>query len=146
MVIRSAHMCPRQHESIGSPVTCLLARIHAMQASIRTLELSRARGGGPGYRALMPKEGPLGALDTRSLTVLSRVYRLWAGLCLQEMMEWHERWEHPLAFGFRRGKCGKWGRSHPAPAGARTTEVLVGFRRWAELPEVLRPHATRHCV
>ena len=33
-----------------------------------------------GYTALIPKEGPPGPLNTRPLTVLSMVYRLWAGI------------------------------------------------------------------
>ena len=37
-----------------------------------------------GYTALVPKEGPPGALNTRPLTSLSIVYRLWAGVWLQE--------------------------------------------------------------
>ena len=32
---------------------------------------------------------------------LSVVYRLWAGVRQQEMMEWQERWEHPLTSGVR---------------------------------------------
>ena len=35
-----------------------------------------------GYTALIPKEGPPGPLNTRPLTVLSMVYRLWAGVRL----------------------------------------------------------------
>ena len=35
-----------------------------------------------GYTALIPKEGPPGPLNTRPLTALSMVYRLWAGVRL----------------------------------------------------------------
>ena len=35
-----------------------------------------------GYTALIPKEGPPGPLNTRPLTVMSMVYRLWAGVRL----------------------------------------------------------------
>ena len=41
-----------------------------------------------GYTALVPKEGPPGALNTRPLTMLSKVYRLWAGLRLEEVILW----------------------------------------------------------
>ena len=57
-----------------------------------------------GYTALVPKDGPPGALNTRPLTVLSTVYRLWAGLRLEEVILWQESWAHPLAFGFRPGR------------------------------------------
>ena len=43
-----------------------------------------------GYTALVPKDGPPGALNTRSLTVLSTVYRLWAGLRLEEVILWQD--------------------------------------------------------
>ena len=33
--------------------------------------------------------------------VLSAVYRLWAGLRLEEVILWQESLAHPLAFGFR---------------------------------------------
>ena len=45
-----------------------------------------------GYTALIPKEGPLGPLNTRPLAFLSMVYRLWAGVHLVEAIAWHESW------------------------------------------------------
>ena len=43
-----------------------------------------------GYTALIPKEGPPGPLNTRPLTVLSMVYRLWAGVRLADAIAWQE--------------------------------------------------------
>ena len=54
-----------------------------------------------GYTALIPKEGPPGPLQTRPLSVLSMVYRLWAGVHLVDAIEWQESWAQPAAFGFR---------------------------------------------
>ena len=54
-----------------------------------------------GYTALIPKEGPPGPLNTRPLTVLSTVYRLWAGITLEEAIRWQEALAHPCAFSFR---------------------------------------------
>ena len=54
-----------------------------------------------GYTSLIPKPGEEGPLGTRPLTVLSMVYRLWAGTRLWEVMRWQESWVHPRAFGFR---------------------------------------------
>ena len=54
-----------------------------------------------GYTALIPEPGEEGPLGTRSLTVLSVVYRLWAGTRLWEVLRWQETWAHPEAYGFR---------------------------------------------
>ena len=54
-----------------------------------------------GYTSLIPKPGEEGPLGTRLLTVLSMVYRLWAGTRLWEVMRWQEAWVHPRAYGFR---------------------------------------------
>ena len=54
-----------------------------------------------GHTTLVPKEGPPGPLNTRPLTVLSMVYRLWAGVRLVDAIAWQETWAHPAAFGFR---------------------------------------------
>ena len=67
-----------------------------------------------GYAALVPKEGPPGALHTCILTVSSIVYRLWAGARLQEAMASQERWAHPLAFGFRPARSAANGSHDPA--------------------------------
>ena len=42
--------------------------------------------------------------NMRPLSVLSAVYRLWAGIRLQAVMNWQEQWIHPHAYGFRTGK------------------------------------------
>ena len=54
-----------------------------------------------GYTALIPKEDPPGPLNTRPLTVLFMVYRLWAGVRMVDAIAWHESWPHPAGFGFR---------------------------------------------
>ena len=74
-----------------------------------------------GYTALVPKEGPPGALNTRPLTVLSIFYRLWAGARLQEAMAWQERWAHPRAFGFWPARS--------ATDGAAMTQLLLELGR-----------------
>ena len=79
-----------------------------------------------GYTALIPKEGPPGPLNTRPLTVLSMVYRLWAGIRLEEAIRWQEAWAHPCAFGFRPARS--------ALDGATVTQVLLELCRlkgWA---------------
>ena len=79
-----------------------------------------------GYTALIPKEGPPGPLNTRPLTVLSMVYRLWASIRLADAIAWQESWAHPSAFGFRPARS--------AMDGAAVTQVLLELcrlRRWA---------------
>ena len=79
-----------------------------------------------GYTALVPKEGPPGPLNTRPLTVLSMVYRLWAGVRLADAIAWQESWAHPAAFGFRPARS--------ALDGAAVTRVLLELcrlRAWA---------------
>ena len=79
-----------------------------------------------GYTALIPKEGPPGPLNMRPLTVLSMVYRLWAGIRLEEAIRWQEGWAHPCAFGFRPARS--------ALDGATVTQVLLELCRlkgWA---------------
>ena len=79
-----------------------------------------------GYTALIPKEGPPGPLNTRPFTVLSMVYRLWAGVRLVDAMAWQESWAHPTAFGFRPARS--------ALDGAAVTHVLLELcrlRGWA---------------
>ena len=54
-----------------------------------------------GFISLVPKgEGSL-PLQMRPLSVLSTVYRLWAGLRLEEATAWQEKWVYGLAFAFR---------------------------------------------
>ena len=79
-----------------------------------------------GYTTLIPKEGPPGPLNTRPLTVLSIVYRLWAGVRLVDAIAWQEAWAHPVAFGFRPARS--------ALDGAAVTQVhleLCRLRGWA---------------
>ena len=79
-----------------------------------------------GYTALVPKEAPPGPLNTRPLTVLSMVYRLWAGVRLVDATAWQESWAHPAAFGFRRARS--------ALDGAAVTQMLLELcrlRGWA---------------
>ena len=78
------------------------------------------------YTALIPKEGPPGPLNTRPLTVLSMVYRLWAGVRLVDAIAWQEAWAHPAAFGFRPARS--------ALDGAAVMQVLLELcrlRGWA---------------
>ena len=73
-----------------------------------------------GYTAVIPKEGPLGPLNTRPLTGLSKVYRLLAGVRLADALAWQG------SFGFL-----------PATSlvdGAAVTQVLLELcrlRGWA---------------
>ena len=41
-------------------------------------------------------------MQQRLLSVLSQIYRVWAGIRLEECMLWQEGWIHPHAFGFRK--------------------------------------------
>ena len=79
-----------------------------------------------GYTALIPKVGPPGPLNTRPLTVLPMVYRLWAGVRLADAIAWQESWAHPAAFGFRPTRS--------ALDGAAVTQFLLEvccLRGWA---------------
>ena len=78
------------------------------------------------YRALIPKEGPPGPLNTCPFTVLYMVHRLSAGVRLEDAIAWHESWAHPAAFGFPPARS--------ALDGAAVTEVLLELcrlRGWA---------------
>ena len=94
-----------------------------MQWLAEPLSLVESEGRWPwvlarGCTALVPKECPPRALNTRPLTVLLVVYRLWAGVRLQEMIGWQDRWAHPPAFGFRPARS--------AADGTRMVEGLAG--------------------
>ena len=74
-----------------------------------------------GYTSLIPKPGEEGPLGTRPLTVLSMVYRLWAGARLWEVMWWQEAWVQPRAYGFRLARG--------AVDAATVTQVLLELAR-----------------
>ena len=74
-----------------------------------------------GYTSLIPKPGEEGPLGTRPLTVLSMVFRLWAGTRLCEVMRWQEAWVHPRACGFRLARG--------AVDAATVTQVLLELAR-----------------
>ena len=97
-----------------------------------------------GYTSLIPKPGEEGPLGT--LTVLSMVYRLWAGTRLWEVMRWQEPWVHPRAYGFRLARG--------AVDAATVTEVLpeqAGLKGWRmeglslDLPSALTSSRKRSC-
>ena len=71
-----------------------------------------------GYSALLLPPGPL---NTRPLTVLSMVYRLWAGVRLADAITWQESWAHRAAFGFRSARS--------VMDGAAMTQVLLELCR-----------------
>ena len=94
-----------------------------------------------GYTALIPKEGPPGPLNTRPLTVLSMVYRLWAGIRLEEAIRWQEAWAHPCAFGFPPGaERPGWRHSDPGSPGAVPLEGVGGGGDEHRLRQVFRSH------
>ena len=55
-----------------------------------------------GYVSLIPKGEGMLPMQQRPLSVLSQLYRVWAGLRLEECIVWQESWAHPHAFGFRK--------------------------------------------
>ena len=79
----------------------------------------------------------MGALNTRPLTVLSILCRLWAGTRHQEAMAWQEHWVHPVAFGFRPARS--------AADGAAVPEVLLELRRLKEWTVVAMGLDYRKC-
>ena len=52
---------------------------------------------------LLPKEGPPGALNLRPLTILSVIYRIWAGIRAAQLRGWQESWVHKSLHGGRGG-------------------------------------------
>ena len=79
-----------------------------------------------GYTALIPKEGSPGPPNTRPLTVLSMVYRPWAGVRLADTIAWQESGAHPAAFGFRLA-----GSSLDGAAGTQVLVEPCHLWRWA---------------
>ena len=57
-----------------------------------------------GFISLVPKGEGAEALKLRPLSVLSTVYRLWAGLRLGDAMRWQEDLIHEEAYGLRTGR------------------------------------------
>jgi hypothetical protein len=57
-----------------------------------------------GYISLIPKGEGMQPTQMRPLSVLSTIYRLWAGIRLVPVMAWQERWIHQEAYGFRTGR------------------------------------------
>ena len=51
----------------------------------------------------MPKEGPPGPLNLRPLTILSVIYRIWAGIRASQLRDWQETWIHRSLHGGRAG-------------------------------------------
>ena len=52
---------------------------------------------------LLPKEGPPGPLNLRPLTILSVIYRIWAGIRASQLRDWQETWIHKSLHGGRAG-------------------------------------------
>ena len=55
-----------------------------------------------GFISLIPKGEGMLLMQQRPLSVLSQIYRVWAGVRLEECMTWQETWIHPQAYGFRK--------------------------------------------
>ena len=55
-----------------------------------------------GFVSLIPKGEGMLLMQQRALSVLSQLYRVWAGVRLQECMIWQEKGVHPHAYGFRK--------------------------------------------
>ena len=53
-----------------------------------------------GFVSLFPKGEGMLPMQQRPLSVLSQLYRVWAGIKLEECMIWQEKWVHPDAYGF----------------------------------------------
>ena len=55
-----------------------------------------------GFISLIPKGEGMLPMQQRPVSVLSQIYRVWAGVRLEECMTWQETWIHPQAYGFRK--------------------------------------------
>ena len=55
-----------------------------------------------GFVSLIPKGDGMLPMQQRPLSVLSQLYKVWAGVRLEECMIWQEKWVHPHAYGFRK--------------------------------------------
>ena len=55
-----------------------------------------------GFTSLVPKgEGGGDPMKLRPLTGLSQIYRIWAGVRMEDAMEWQEGWAHEESYAFR---------------------------------------------
>ena len=55
-----------------------------------------------GFTSLVPKgEGGGDPMKLRPLTVLSQIYRIWAGVRMEDAMKWQETWAHEESYAFR---------------------------------------------
>ena len=55
-----------------------------------------------GFTSLVPKgEGGGDPMKLRLLTVLSQIYRMWAGVRMEDAMKWQEMWAHEESYAFR---------------------------------------------
>ena len=78
-----------------------------------------------GFMSLVPKgEGGGDPMMLRPLTVLLQIYRIWAGVRMEDALHWQEQWIHPEAYGFR---------PHRGAIDAATVLALV-----VELAQVLK--------
>ena len=51
------------------------------------------------FVSLIPKGEGMLPMQWRPLSVLSQLYRVWAGVKPEECMVWQENWAHPHAYG-----------------------------------------------
>ena len=52
--------------------------------------------------SLVPKgEGEGDPMKLQPLTVLSQIYRIWAGLRMEDALQWQEQWIHRESYSFR---------------------------------------------
>ena len=93
--------------------------VRAVVGLAKLLQLVEDEGNCPGSspRVTHPKPGEEGHLGTRLLTVMSLVFRLWAGSRLQDVPLWQEAWAHLEAYG-----SGAW---RGVIGGAGVTAILL---------------------
>ena len=55
-----------------------------------------------GFTSLVPKgEGGGDPIKLRPLTVVSQIYRIWAGVRMEDAMKWQETWAHEQSYAFQ---------------------------------------------
>ena len=75
----------------------------ALVGLLRMVERTGRRPDGveEGFTSLVPKgEGGGDPMKLRPLTVLSQIYRIWAGVRMEDTLQWQEQWIHSEAYGF----------------------------------------------